>query len=212
MKIKATAVAAVAFVLVVVAVVYYFRYLEPRPEDTTAPRVYTEDAYAVDYCELPALDGSGLTADEIPKAYTRGCPADRWPAPILQACTEPLPPEAADLRGLWQAEEGQVGHLERIEQCGNRMIVVGRTFIHDFRTNGRLADGANDVNPRNCTRVRASMAWEDNGTLVFKGWGLIPVVSRRLQDVDTLLWEYPGQPDSRLKRVCRLPADEYPSK
>jgi len=29
---------------------------------------------------------------------------------------------------------------------------------------------------------------------------------RRLEDGNTLIWEYPGQPTSRLKRICRLPA------
>lgn len=34
---------------------------------------------------------------------------------------------------------------------------------------------------------------------------LVTLVTRRLQDEDTLLWEYPSQPISRLKRICRLP-------
>jgi len=195
----------VLIALLLAGVAYYFRYLEPRPDDTTALRVYAGDAHGVDYCDLAVLDDTGLTADDIPKAYTQGCPADRWPAPVLAGCTERLPPEAQDLRGLWQAEAGLVGHVERIEQCGDRVIVVGRSFIHDFRTTGRLADGANDVNPRNCARVRATMAWDDNKTLEFKAWGLVKVVTRRLQDQNTLVWEYPGQPTSRLKRICRLP-------
>ncbi len=184
---------------------YYFRYLEPRPEDTTAPRVYAEDAYDVDYCRKPALDGSGLTADEIPKAYTPDCEVDRWPAPVLAGCTEPLPPEAADLRGLWRAETGLVGHVERIEQCGNRLIVSGRRFIHDFRTDGTLAEGANDIDPRSCARVRAAVRWNEAKTLEFRPWNLVTLVTRRLEDEDTLIWEYPGQPTSRLQRICRLP-------
>lgn len=194
-------------VLVLVAgVAFYFLYLEPRPADTTEARVYAEDAYAVDYCIPGQLDGSGPGADDIPKAYTPDCEIDRWPAPVLAGCTEPLPPEAEDLRGLWRAEDGLVGHIERIEQCGNRVVVAGRRFIHDFRTTGRLAEGANDINPRGCTRVRAAMQWNAEKTLEFRPWGLVRLVTRRLEDENTLIWEYPGQPTSRLKRICRLPA------
>ena len=194
-------------VLVLVAgVAFYFLYLEPRPADTTQARVYAEDAYAVDYCTPRQLDGSGPGADDIPKAYTPDCEIDRWPAPVLAGCTEPLPPEAEDLRGLWLAEDGLVGHIERIEQCGNRVVVAGRRFIHDFRTTGRLAEGANDINPRGCTRVRAAMRWNAEKTLEFRPWGLVRLVTRRLEDENTLIWEYPGQPTSRLKRICHLPA------
>lgn len=189
------------------AAYYGIFYLDPRPVDTTAARVYAEDPYRVDYCNQAELDGSGLTADEIPKAFTPDCHTDQWPAPILAGCTEPLPPEAADLRGLWRTEDGQVGHVERIEQCGNRVVVSGRRFIHDFRTTGTLDAGADDINPRDCTRVRAAIEWNEDEVLEFRPWGLVKLVTRRLEDGGTLIWEYPGQPVSRLQRICRLPAD-----
>ena len=192
-------------VLLLTGAAYYLRYLEPRPEDTTAARVYAEDPFSVDYCSKQKLDGSGPIADDIPKAYTPNCEIDQWPAPILAGCTEPLPPGAEDLRGLWLAEEGQIGHMERIEQCGNRVIVVGRRFIHDFRTTGTLAEGANDINPSNCTRVRAAIQWDDDKTLAFRPWGLVTLVTRRLEDENTMIWEYPAAPTSRLKRICTLP-------
>ena len=197
----------VVLALVVIALgglAAYALYLDPRPPDTTAARVYAEDPSLPDYCDLPVLDGSAATADQIPKAYTPGCRATRWPAPVLAGCTEPLPEGAEDLRGLWHAYEGQVGHVERIEQCGDRVVVSGRTFIHDFRTTGEVADGANDVNPILCTRVRAAMEWRD-GTLEFRPWGLTTLVTRRLLDADTLEWVYPGQPTSVMRRICRLP-------
>jgi len=187
------------------AAIYYFLYLEPRPENTTAARVYSSDAAGIDYCALPLLDGSGLLADEIPKAYTPDCSADRWPAPVLSGCTEPLPVEAADLRGLWRDERDPARHIERIEQCGNRVVVSGRRFIHDFRTTGTLAGGANDINPTDCSRVRAAISWNDAKVLEFRPWGLLTLVTRHLQDDDTLVWEYPGQPRMHLKRICRLP-------
>lgn len=200
-------IAAAALVAVPILAVIWMLY-EPRPMDTTEARVYREDPYGVDYCALPELDGSGLTADEIPKAYTPACGINQWPAPVLAGCTEPLAEDAADLRGLWLAESGQTGHLERIEQCGDRVLVLGRNFIHDFRTSGRLQDGANDINPRYCKRIRASVNWEqapEGSRLTFRPWGLAPMVARYLADEDTLVWEYPNAPTSRLKRICRLP-------
>ncbi len=179
--------------------------LDPRPEDTTAPRVYSEDGAAIDYCALPALDGSGLGADEIPKAYTPECGVRQWPAPVLAGCTEPIPPEAADLRGLWRVVDGGlIGHIERIEQCGNRVVVANDTFIHDFRTTGTLSGGANDINPVSCRRIRAAIHWDEK-TLEFQPWNTITIVTRRLEDQDTMLWKYPGQSLARLERICRVP-------
>ena len=43
--------------------------------------------------------------------------------PVLASCTEPLAPDVVDMRGLWLARTGAVGHIERIEQCGNRTVV-----------------------------------------------------------------------------------------
>lgn len=39
-------------------------------------------------------------------------------------------------------------------------------------------------------------------------WGFMTLVTRRLEDENTLIWEYPGQSTSRLRRVCRLPGSE----
>ena len=88
------------------------------------------------------------------------------------------------------------------------MIVVGARFVHDFRTTDTLAAGANDINPRSCTRARAAIRWSDSQVLEFRPWGFVTLVTRRLEDENTLIWEYPGQPTSRLQRICRLPALE----
>ena len=187
----------------------YLLKLDPRPEDTTAARVYAEDPHQIDYCSLPELDGSGLKADDIPKAYTPDCGVRQWPASVLAGCTEPLSPEAADLRGLWEVVDGGlVGHVERIEQCGNRVVVANDRFIHDFRTTGTLAEGANDIQPNRCFRIRAAIQWNEEKTLEFRPWRLVTLVTRRLADENTLLWKYPGQPLSRLERICRLPAPD----
>ena len=85
---------------------------------------------------------------------------------------------------------------------------MGALFIHDFRTTDTLGAGANDINPRSCTRVRAAIRWSDSQVLEFRPWGFMTLVTRRLEDENTLIWEYPGQSTSRLRRVCRLPGSE----
>lgn len=182
----------------------YYLHLDPRPADTTDGSIYQRNAHGLDYCAKPKLTSGGLSADDIPKAYTPYCGFRQWPAPILAGCTEPLAPNAADLRGLWQAVDGRTNHVERIEQCGNRVIVLNDTFIHDFRTTGRLREGANDIHPAACTRTRAAVRWDKGKTLVFRGFGLKDVVTRRLADENTLIWNYFGT-TTRLKRICRLP-------
>lgn len=198
----------IVIVLLVVAIVAYNLFLQPRPPDTTDARIFTGDAYAVDHCTREQLDGSGLRADDIPKAFTPNCGFEQWTTSILAGCTEPLPPEADDLRGLWQVVEGMEDHVERIEQCGNRVIVIGKRFIHDFRTTGKLADGANDINPGSCMRIRAAVHWNESKTLIFRAYDLFDVVSRRLEDANTMIWDYgPADTTSVLKRLCRLPPD-----
>jgi hypothetical protein len=68
--------------LFVTAFVVVF-YLWPRPPDTTDPRIFAGDAVEVDHCDLPVLDGDGLRADDIPKAFTPGCGYERFPMPTV---------------------------------------------------------------------------------------------------------------------------------
>ena len=183
----------------------YLLFWQARPEDTTAASVYSGDGRAFNYCEKPMLAGPGLRATEIPKAYTPHCGFKQVPMPILAGCTEPLVEGAADLRGLWQAVDGKTGHIERIEQCGNRVIVAGDTFIHDFIADGTLENGANDINPMGCFRIQAAIAWNEDKQLQFKPFGVRVMVSRHLQDENTLVWTYADGETSTLKRICHWP-------
>ena len=47
-----------------------YAFAVPRPLDTTDPAIFLQDGRLVNYCDLPELDGSGKSADDIPKAYT----------------------------------------------------------------------------------------------------------------------------------------------
>lgn len=198
-----------AFVMTVAAVLAtaaLVLYAWPRPPDTTDPRVFQGDAGSVDHCALPELDGNGLRADDIPKAFTPGCGYERFPMPILSDCREPLAPDAVDLRGLWSAVAGPLeSHVERIEQCGDRLIVTSSGIIHDFRTDGSVARGSRDIEPPLCLNTWVSIEWVDE-VLHFHPFGLpYTAVTRRLEG-DELVWTYPRFDDEiRMKRICRLP-------
>ena len=92
-------------------------WLYPRPVDTTPAWVFDSDGSELNYCELPDLDGSGLMASDIPRAYTPGCGYTQYPQPILRGCTEPLPEGSQDIRGLWASVDPRLpNHVERVEQ------------------------------------------------------------------------------------------------
>jgi hypothetical protein len=189
------AVGALAILLVVI----------PRPPDTTEARVFEGDASLLDHCDLPQLDGSGLSADEIPKAFTPGCGWSEFPMPILANCTEPLAADAVDMRGLWLAYTGRVGHVERIEQCGDRSVVTSSGVIHDFRTDGTLANGSRDIEPPACVNTFVSIDYRD-GVMNFHPFGLPYTIVTRRMDGEELVWTYPRiEGEVRMKRICQLP-------
>ena len=181
----------------------YLRFA-PRPPDTTEPRLLAGGGGEVDHCDLPVLDGSGLTADEIPIAYTPGCEGyTEWPLPVLAACTEPLPAGAPDLRGLWLDDNS--GHLERVEQCGDRVVVTSVGVIHDMRADGTLRNGVKDVSP-SCTRIRNRTRYRE-GVLEMDGYGIPWIRVERWMEGDELRWTHPLAGDHRMRRICRVPPD-----
>ena len=190
-----------------------FALFSPRPPLTTDPATLAGDGSTIDYCELPHLDNSGLLAADIPKGNTPGCRYTHFPLPVLRACTESLPEGATDLRGLWLGVSGRVGHVERIEQCGSRVVVTTSGIIHDSGPNATAGHNTDDTegavlftigDREYCPRSSAGMFWRD-GILEFRplGWG--PVVVRRYLEGEQLVWEYADGSVTRLKRICRLP-------
>jgi len=146
-----------------------------------------------------------MKADEIPVANT---PPGGWrgdmPPPVLAGCTEPLHPDAPDLRGLWQVgrveRDGQVltdhrlnEHVERIEQCGDRVVVTSEGVIHDMRADGTLENGVNDVAGPDLTQpIRVAAAFNE-GRLDLHPFGVQagkpPLVTREIVD-GVLVWHY----------------------
>lgn len=193
---------------------FWLVFFSARPPLTTDPATLAGDGSVINYCELPNLEGSGKLASDIPKGNTPGCGYSHFPLPILAECTEPLIEGADDIRGLWLGVEGNVGHVERVEQCGTRTVITSSGIIHDYGPNSTLPWNTNDtegavvftIDDREfCPRTSASMVWNE-GVLDFHVFGWGPVVVRRYLDGEQLVWEYANGSITRMDRICQLPA------
>ena len=127
-----------------------------------------------------------VLADDIPVAHT---PPGFWkvfPAP--------------DLRGVWTGEsEGKV-HLERIQQCGNRVVIEGNGVTHDMRADGVLAHGVDDIAFGTSQPIKVAAVFENNG-LSLKPFGGPVRVTRVLQG-DQIVFNYNG----KVMQLHRIPA------
>jgi hypothetical protein len=152
-------------------------------------------------------------ADDIPVAHTPpGGYGAAFPSPVLAGCSEPLAPGAPDLRGLWQVESVAIGgapapsrhpayrHVERIEQCGDRLVVTAGGVIHDMRCDGTEARGVHDVAAADFTTPITVVATFEDGVHTLRPVGVPLTVTRRLED-DALVWSYVGF-TARLRRIA----------
>ena len=198
-------------------IAFWAVFFSPRPPLTTDPATLAGDGSVIDYCELPSLDGNGKLAADIPKGNTPGCSYTHFPLPVLAECTEPLIEGADDIRGLWLGVEGgHLGHVERVEQCGRRVVVTSSGIIHDYGPNSTLGENTDDTEGTvvfriggkpYCPRTSASMIW-NRGILEFHALGWGPVVVRRYRDGEQLVWEYVDGTVTRMDRICTLPEDQ----
>ena len=202
-----------AVIALIIIGALWLAFFSARPPLTTDPATLAGDGSSINYCALPQLDGSGLLAKDIAKGNTPGCAYDHFPLPILRQCTEPLAEGAADIRGLWIGVSGKVGHIERVEQCGSRVVVTSSGLIHDSGPNSTGGYNSNDTegnvtfllgDQEYCPRTSAGMFW-NKGLLDFKlfGWG--PVVVRRYLSGEQLVWEYVDGSITYMDRICELP-------
>ena len=146
-----------AIVALLFLAVFWQLFFSARPPLTTDPAVLAGDGSTIDYCDLPLLDGRGKKAADIPKGNTPGCGYSHFPLPILADCTEPLSEGAADIRGLWQGVAGgRVGQVERVEQCGSRVVVTSSGIIHDMGPNRYRLTGPGAPAPHRAARRPAS--------------------------------------------------------
>ena len=136
-----------------------------------------------------------VRADEIPVAHT---PAGFWrgemPPPVLAGCLEPLAAGMPDLRGLWRAYAGTASgapipapnHLERIEQCGNRVVITAGGVVHDMRVDGTLVHGVNDIAAGGGQPISVAASVED-GRLTLRPNNGPVAVTRELADGELIV-------------------------
>lgn len=158
--------------------------------------------------------GTGLTADEIAVVHTPpGGYGDDFPAPVLADCTEPLIDGAPDLRGMWKAVDVTIGgapappdhrgwtHFQRIEQCGDRIVITGNGVIHDMRADGTEENGVHDVLERDYVTPIVVVASYEDGVHVLRPVALPGVEVRRRRDGAHVVFDYLGGLTMRLERT-----------
>jgi hypothetical protein len=155
-----------------------------------------------------------MRADDIPVAHTPpGGYGDDMPPPVLAQCTEPLAEGAPDMRGLWRVvsverPEGVptpdpdpvLRHVERIEQCGNRVCITAGGVVHDMRADGTAEHGVNDVAAANGMSISVVCTFE-HGVHTLRPVGLEGVEVTRRLDGEELVWSYGPLFTARLERV-----------
>ena len=153
-----------------------------------------------------------MLAAEIPVAHTpAGGYGDDMPPPVLAGCTEPLADGAPDMRGTWRAVEVDwklgdapdpnpvADHVERIEQCGDRVCITSTGIIHDMRADGTVENGVNDVDP-NGRPISVVCTFEES-VHVLRPVGMAGVEVTRRLDGDQLIWSYGPMFVARLERI-----------
>ena len=157
---------------------------------------------------IPELDGSGSPAADIPLDGTADDATwNDWPARTLDGCREPLADGAADLRGVWEVYEGRMkGHVERVEQAGNRITITTGGLVHDMFCDGTLDGGVNDTAGIGGRKIRVAARWK-NGVHKLRPWNTVVAVTRRLDpDNGDMIWRY-GLRKNRLRRLTKPPLD-----
>ena len=189
------------FLAVLVIVILFYAFALPRPADTTDPAIFMKDGRSLNYCDLPVLDGSGKSANDIPKAYTPDCSYTNIPMPILAECTEPLAEGVVDMRGLWLGISDGDEHLERIEQCGNRVVITAFGIVHDFRLDGTLKNGARDVGLL-CNNFNSAIHFDEEGVMVFRLFNLFDTVFREMRN-EEMIFTFINGNEISTKRICQ---------
>ncbi len=133
-----------------------------------------------------------------------------FPSPILADCTEAIVDGAPDLRGTWTvaevvtdggavADHPALGSVQRIEQCGDRLVVTGGGIVHDMRCDGTEEHGVHDVAEFDMRTTITVVASYEDGVHVLRPVGIPIEVTRRREGAD-MIWDYLGF-SARLRRT-----------
>jgi len=157
--------------------------------------------------EIPELDGSGPKAADIPLDHTKPDASwNVWAPRTLDGCREPLAGGAPDLRGVWECYEGRMkGHVERVEQAGNRITITTGGLVHDMFCDGTIENGQEDVAGIGGRRIVVAATYEDGVHKLRPFDKKVVAVTRRL-DGHEMVWRY-GVTKNRLRRLGAPPLD-----
>ncbi|MEM9513372.1 MAG: hypothetical protein AAGA42_00830 [Actinomycetota bacterium] len=156
---------------------------------------------------IPQLDGSGAAAADIPRDGTKpGASWDVWAPRTLAGCGEPLASGVPDLRGVWEVYQGfMAGHVERVEQAGNRIVITTGGLVHDMVCDGTLDNGVDDIAGIGGRHIRVAATFE-HGVHKLRPFDKgVVAVTRRL-DGQEMAWRY-GPWRNRLRRLTEPPYD-----
>ena len=149
--------------------------------------------YATDYAPPPlanTIEEATLLASDVSMANTPKGGWTEFPPPVLAGCDEPLAEGAVDMRGVWRAYRGPMkGHLERVEQAGDRVVITAGGVVHDMHTTGRTEDGVDDVAGPTGARISVAAKFE-KGRLNLRPGNKIVAVSRWIDGDGHMRWRY----------------------
>lgn len=137
------------------------------------------------------------------------------PGPFLTNNCDGLVDGAPDLRGTWRpvavSMNGEPApkelplwsHVERIEQCGARVIVTSDGIIHDFPiADGTVENGCHDVAAIDkITPIRVAGSFE-NGVFILRPEDMPGVEVHRWRDGDYLMWKYHTMFEMKMERIA----------
>ena len=91
------------------------------------------------------------------------------------------------------------GHVQRVEQAGDRLVVTGGGVVHDMRCDGTVEHGVRDVAEFDKATEITVVASYERGVHVLRPVGL-PIEVRRWRDGPDMRWQYLGF-TARLERI-----------
>jgi len=114
---------------------------------------------------------------------------------------------------MWKAVSVEVGgvpaptdqrgyrHFQRVEQCGDRLVVTAGGVIHDMRCDGTVENGVHDVAERDFTTPISVVATYEDGVHVLRPVGIFGIEVRRRLEGARMVWDYIGSTTVKLERT-----------
>ena len=106
---------------------------------------------------------------------------------------------SVEVNGTDDLTHRALGKIQRIEQCGDRVIVTAGRIVHDMRCDGTVENGVHDVAEADLTTPITVVATFEAGVHILRPVGLPIEVTRRIEG-DQLIWTYVGF-TARLDRI-----------